>query len=177
MASFEFQRCMKIARCAASAKGDLALDLDEDFRDDQPADLDHARRRANVPEEFAVCPTNLLPLANVHDVHAGPHHLLQRRTQREQRRLDVLGRVNCLRTRVAFADDASVLSGRRLSNRRRRATRLRGAGGVRPGPTDLWPCETSPSAGAAGIHFSLEVRAEIHSHFYYSSSRFVIRGG
>src|SRR5579875_1226748 len=89
----------------------IGLDLNQHFRGDEPADLDHAGRRANVFEEFTMRPADLLPLVDVHNVHPGPYHILQCRSQLFQCCLDVLEGTNRLCIRIAFADNGAGFIG------------------------------------------------------------------
>src|SRR5690349_18501631 len=74
----------------------VRLDFHQNLRRNEALDLDHARGRANVLEELTMRPADLLPLVDVYNVHPGPHHIPQGRPQLQQRRLDVLERLNRL---------------------------------------------------------------------------------
>ena len=81
-------------------------------RVDQPRDLDHRGRGTDVAEDLAVGAPDLLPVADVDDVHARADDVFQARPRLLERRGDVPERLHGLGVRIALADDLSVRSGR-----------------------------------------------------------------
>jgi hypothetical protein len=86
----------------------VGFDLDQHVAINQSRHFDHTRRRADSAEDFAVRPADVLPITNIGHVDARPYDVFQPRASLFQRTGHVLQRLDCLRIRVASADNPSI---------------------------------------------------------------------
>src|SRR5208282_6937335 len=93
----------------------VRFDFDEHIRRDKAADLDHRRSRANLAEYFAVRSSDLLPVGDMRDEEASPHHVGHARARLCQSRLDISQRLHRLRVRISRTDDLALRIGGRRS--------------------------------------------------------------
>src|SRR3990170_8172112 len=82
----------------------LRLNLHEDFRADQSADLDQRRCGAHVPEEVRVGPPHPLPVVDVRHVRPRADDVFEASARGAQGLLDVPDGLHGLRVRVPQAD-------------------------------------------------------------------------
>src|SRR5580698_9536521 len=86
----------------------VGFDLDEHLGLKQPGDDDHARRRADRAEEFAVGARDVFAEGDVGDVGARADHVGELRAGLRERGFDVADGLESLRVGIAFADELSV---------------------------------------------------------------------
>ncbi len=86
----------------------IGFDLDEQRGLDEPGHLDHGCGWPDAAEHLAVRLSDLLPPADVGDVHAGPYDVLQLGASLLQRVLYAAQRLAGLLADVAFAERPAV---------------------------------------------------------------------
>src|SRR6266567_3279128 len=85
----------------------VCFDLHKDTRIDQPADLDHARRRPNITKDLSVRPPDFLPLVDVGYIDSRAHDILETGSSSPKRGFDVLESLDRLSIGVALTHDVA----------------------------------------------------------------------
>src|SRR5215469_11348449 len=93
----------------------VGVDLEQHVGINQPSNFDHSRSRADVSKELTVRAPDLLPVLNVEHEHARPYHVFHARPRFLERGLNIPQNLDCLRIRIADADDLSVGAGGRCA--------------------------------------------------------------
>jgi len=86
----------------------IGFDLDKHVAIDEPRHLDHARGRADRPEDFAVRFANVFPIANVGDIDARTDDIFEACADSFERSLNIFEHLDRLGVRITTPDDPAV---------------------------------------------------------------------
>src|SRR5216683_1100245 len=90
----------------------VCLNLYQHLRVNEPADLDHGRRRTDGAKAFAMCLAHLFPVLDIDHIHACPYHVGERRSCLHERRLNGAQGLDSLRIRISDSDHPCGCHGR-----------------------------------------------------------------